>query len=95
MIAQQGGFTLGPNPLDDHAQVIERVLAAKGPTHFGRIIIPREQKPGFLRHLRFLNISANALFPGIDGIGQSVEELVRLYLPSPPAGTYAVTTATP
>jgi hypothetical protein len=98
MVAQQGVFTISPDPLADHAQVIETAGAGRTPGWFGCIVIPKEQKPGFLHQLRFMNISANALFPGIDGIGQSVEELVRLFPPppaTPPPGTSVVTTATP
>ena len=84
MVAQQGAFTVSPNPLDDHAQVIGQALAGRGRPEFGRLIIPKQQKPAFLQHLRFMNISANSLFPGIEGLGLSVDELVRLFPPPPP-----------
>lgn len=41
-----------------------------------KIIIPQEQKPEFLRRLQVMNISANSLYPGIDGLGRSVKEFV-------------------
>jgi hypothetical protein len=97
MVAQQGAFTISPNRLDDHARVIEQALAGRDSTQFGRLVIPRRRKPDFLHHLRYMNISANALFPGIDGIGQSVEEMIRLFPPLPPPpppfGTFVAATS--
>jgi len=97
MVAQQGAFTVSPNPLDDHAQVIEQALAGQDSTQFGRLVIPKRRKPDFLHHLRYMNISANSLFPGIDGIGQSVEEMIRLFPPlpppPPPLGTFVAATS--
>jgi hypothetical protein len=97
MIAQQGIFTICRNVLGDHGEIIDRTL---GP-HFDKdkninyvkIIISLSLKPDFLRRLRTMNIAANALFPGIDGIGRSVYEAVRLlrivHTPQPlPTGWY-------
>jgi hypothetical protein len=76
MIAQQGGFTACRQPLYDHAQAVEDVGC--NPAFWQKIIIPAALKPQFLRRLRSMNITANALFPGIDGVGRSVAELIRL-----------------
>jgi FRG domain len=90
MIAQQGGFSVCRQPLADHAVVIDEILSAKASLPWTKLIIPKELKPTFLHFLRSMNIAANALFPGIDGIGRSVEELyrvVRLQWIDPNTGT--------
>jgi hypothetical protein len=78
MIAQQGGFSVCRQPLADHAKIIDSAFADSGSRHWLQLIIPREAKPDFLRRLRTYNIAANALFPGMDGIGRSVAELLRV-----------------
>jgi hypothetical protein len=84
MVAQQGCFTVCFQPLCDHADIIERAQPPEGsqpsPTapHYLKIVIPRQLKPEILRRLRTMNIAAHALFPGIDGIGRSVAELIRV-----------------
>ncbi|HEV2146143.1 MAG TPA: FRG domain-containing protein [Longimicrobiaceae bacterium] len=88
MIAQQGAFTACLSPSNDHGSLIE---AACGPEHgtgsdevYRKLIIPAELKPRFLRQLRQMNVTASALFPGVDGLGRSMAELARLsvqYLP--------------
>lgn len=42
-----------------------------------RIVIPKERKPEFLRRLQTMNITANALFPGVGGLGRSIKEFVQ------------------
>jgi hypothetical protein len=44
---------------------------------FRRIIIPAKCKPDFMRQLRSMNITASTLFPGLDGIGRYLEELIK------------------
>ncbi len=43
-----------------------------------KIVIPKELKPEFLRRLQIMNITANSLFPGIGGLGQSVREFIQV-----------------
>ena len=43
-----------------------------------KIIIPHSAKPDFLSELRRMNITAAALFPGVDGLGRSIAELTSL-----------------
>ncbi|MEP7342510.1 MAG: FRG domain-containing protein, partial [Acidobacteriota bacterium] len=43
-----------------------------------RIVIPKEVKREFLRRLQMMNITANALFPGVDGLGKSVKEFIQV-----------------
>jgi FRG domain-containing protein len=77
MIAQQIGFTVSPWILADHGAVLDDLFASSA-DQFLKAIIPRRSKPAILRQLRQVNITANTLFPGIDGLGRSVAELVRL-----------------
>ena len=78
MAAQQTRFSFSYQVLCDHK---EAVAASVGLSPLGshrRIIIPKELKPEFLRRLHLMNITARALFPGIDGFGRSVKELVEV-----------------
>lgn len=77
MIAQQGGFSVSRQPLSDHAEVIDSAFTAAGSKNWLKVVVPKEAKPNFLKRLRTMNIAANALFPGMDGIGRSVSELLR------------------
>ena len=43
-----------------------------------KIVIPKEVKREFLRCLQTMNITASALFPGIDGLGKSVREFIKV-----------------
>ena len=83
MFAQQGHFTVCLRPLADHAKVMEEALVGQ-PGTFGKVIIRKELKPEFLLRLNSMNIGANSLFPGMDGIGLSIAELVRLHRSPPP-----------
>lgn len=44
-----------------------------------KIVIRGQAKEEFLQVLRTMNITAEALFPGLDGLGRSVEEMLRYY----------------
>jgi hypothetical protein len=43
-----------------------------------RIVIPKEVKREFLRRLQTMNITASNLFPGVDGLGKSVKEFIKV-----------------
>ena len=77
IVAQQGVFTIAEHILTDHGHRIEE-LAAGDDDMFFRFVIPAHVKRLFLRRLRRMNIHAGALFPGIDGLGRSVAEIVHL-----------------
>jgi hypothetical protein len=88
MVAQEGCFTACRQPLCDHAQVIDETLSRLPESEsaakpYLKIIIAREAKPKFLHCLRSMNIGANSLFPGMDGIGLSVAEMLRMKEMSP------------
>jgi hypothetical protein len=80
LVVQQSHFTVCNHPLQDHAGVT--FLAAGGrspaPEDSVRVVIPAAAKMPMLRKLRLANITAAALFPGLDGLGRSVDELVRV-----------------
>ena len=75
MIAQQGGFTVCKDVLGNHPQLIKSSSIKNIQIKF---IIPRELKPKFLDRLRRMNVTANALFPGVDGLGKSLAELALI-----------------
>jgi hypothetical protein len=74
VLAQQGKFTMSFAPLQDHSALIEKL----GGQFVKKIIIPSASKRGFLLRLRDINITAASLFPGVDGLGRSIEELISL-----------------
>jgi hypothetical protein len=43
-----------------------------------KIVIPEKLKPEFLRRLQIMNITANSLFQGVDGLGRSVREFIQV-----------------
>lgn len=74
IVAQQGCFTMCFRVDAGHDCLIEQVLSK----YVRKFLIPHELKPEFLLRLREMNIAGSALFPGIDGLGRSVRELVDL-----------------
>ena len=74
MATQQGRFTLCLKIHQQHNCIIEQI----GKQHIRKIEIPHEKKPEFLARLRDMNITASALFPGVDGLGRSVAELMAM-----------------
>ena len=81
MLAQQGCFTVSPDLLLDHQLGITESLTKVGKSnpHYPRkVIVAAECKSELLRRLHYLNVTAASLFPGIDGLGEELEALVRL-----------------
>lgn len=77
--AQQGVFTVAAHILTDHGQVIGDVLAERYPAgQLVQLVIPAAQKPDFLSRLHTMNITAKTLFPGMDGVGRSISEIMAL-----------------
>jgi hypothetical protein len=72
LVAQQGYFTVSANPLTEHDDLLHEAGAARR-----RLIIPAAMKPIILRHLRTMNVGANSLFPGLDGLGRSTAEIIQ------------------
>jgi hypothetical protein len=80
MAAHQGYFSLSPQVLADHAELLHAATTDPDPDgpQFFRFIVAPEKKLHFLRRLVGMNVTARALFPGVDGLGRTVEELVRI-----------------
>jgi hypothetical protein len=80
VIAQQSMFTIGSRLGIDHARFIDELLPDTGrnggevsPPCKRVIRIPAALKPKILKELARMGITANSLFPGIDGVGQSLQ----------------------
>jgi hypothetical protein len=83
LVAQQATFTVALNVCTDHEAAIvqsctEAERAAGTDGCFKKWIIPGALKDELLWRLRSMNITAQTLFPGADGLGRSVAEVVRL-----------------
>jgi len=88
MVAQQGTFTVSCQILADHMTAIEETIAPAEASEAGpgklssiyrmKYLIPSALKLEFSRRLQLFNVRADALFPGIDGLGRGIDELVRL-----------------
>jgi hypothetical protein len=74
LILQQGHFSLNLNVLADHEQPL---LRARGERECQKWILPKKVKSAFLHQLRVMNVAANTLFPGLDGVGRSIAEFIR------------------
>ncbi len=78
MIAQQGVFMLCSDPAMPHDQALIRMAERSDDhTRFGKLIIPASLKRKLWLRLRSMNLNARSLFPGLDGLGRSIGELVR------------------
>jgi FRG domain len=80
MSAQQTVFTVSPQIMARHDPILEKAHAQSDEPErhrYLKIIVPRELKLDFLSRLHRVNITARALFPGIDGIGRAMAELLR------------------
>lgn len=81
---QQGHFSLNTRPLANHDRPLLKVLlpkeASRVGTHCHKWILPSAQKDSFLNSLRLMNITPQALFPGPDGLGRTLADMVRLDL---------------
>jgi hypothetical protein len=80
MIAQQGVFMASENAGADIEDVLTREIqktAGQKGMNFIKLRIPAQLKPTLMRRLRAMNVTANVLFPGLDGIGRHLDDLVR------------------
>lgn len=79
MSAQQGLFGVCRNVLGNHGDILRDSVPEDTERElFRKVIIPAALKPTFLRKLRSMNITANSLFPGLDGLARSIDELVQV-----------------
>lgn len=80
MVVQQGVFLVSRNVRAD----LEEVLATEIPKvadsskeTLRKISVPAALKQTIRRRLRAMNVTGSSLFPGLDGIGRELDELVR------------------
>jgi hypothetical protein len=79
MSAQQTFFTVAGSPLTDHEAALGVAIPSQlREPSFVKLIIESGIKRDCLRHLRRMNVTSQALFPGIDGLGASIGEAIRL-----------------
>ena len=85
MLAQQGTFTICQDILTDHGVAVEGIMPGWEPKQGeevgilkSRSVIPAKVKMDLLKTLNYMNVTAAVLFPGIDGLGLEMEELVCL-----------------
>ncbi len=79
MVAQQGYFSICRNVLGDHGEIISELFNDESQRErYRQLIIPAAQKRIFLKKLRSMNVTASSLFPGLDGLGKSVKELLDI-----------------
>ena len=74
---QQGVFTFSPYIMGYHCDMLSGMFGESN-QELNRFIIPKSQKNEFLSRLQMMNITATTLFPGIDGLGRSLAEYVKL-----------------
>jgi hypothetical protein len=43
-----------------------------------KLLLPAEEKRKFMIKLRVLNINAQTLFPGVDGLGRQIAEALKI-----------------
>lgn len=83
MVAQRGWFSCPSLPEVDHGESIARaVLAADRPGEWTRkIIVSRDAKQEIARELWQMNITHASLFPGLEGLAQSLQRWGDLVKP--------------
>ena len=75
---QQGAFSISNNPIKSHCDIIKETFERDEPSGLYKIEIPKELKFEFLSRLKIMNITAESLFPGLDGLGKSIREQMFL-----------------
>lgn len=85
MAAQRSSFTVCTELLEDHDKVADSVIfdhvyGGQGQSILTKFIIGRHLKHQFLANLEMMNITASTLYPGIDGLGKSIKELIGISL---------------
>lgn len=83
LVAQQGHFSVNTRILSAHDGPIlgacESIAADRpGYVIHRKIVIAAELKLVILQQLRAMNIAPHALFPSLDGLGQSLSDFARL-----------------
>lgn len=76
MAAQQGMYSVCDSVTLDHDRAIDKCLPEDARQHFRRLIIPGTRKREIANRLHHMNVNAGSLFPGMDGLGREVRELI-------------------
>ncbi len=76
LLNQQGFFTASTHPDLEHDELLNDARAI-----VRRWVIPSALKTVMLRHLRTMNVSAETLFPGLDGLARSAGEVIKTLSP--------------
>jgi len=76
---QQAVFTVCTHVLADHGDVISKAFAGQENRYLlNKVIVPAGLKDEFLSRLRTMNITPSSLFPGLDGLGRTARDYIRL-----------------
>ena len=75
---QQGCFTVCGRIPSDHGLLIDESGSGTEEGFGLKIVIEKDRKTDFLRNLARMNITASSLFPGVEGLGKSIKELIQL-----------------
>jgi len=83
MVAQQSVLIFSDKPCCDYADSIGNALynsnSTRKDTHpLMKIVVPANSKPKLREYLSKLGISARTLFPGLDGLGRTVSEILGI-----------------
>jgi hypothetical protein len=82
MAAQRGWFSVASNIHDDHGEVIaEQFKEVHHQTWCKKIVIDKNYRGRLLRDLWRMNITAETVYLGLDGLGKSLMELPDLLKP--------------
>jgi hypothetical protein len=79
MAAQQGVFTVCTDILADHADAINaQMIPTSDFPRYSKLIVRSTTKMEILKQLHAMNISSASLFPGLDCLGRSLQDIARL-----------------
>jgi len=78
MVIQQCRLSVCTDVNLDHDTAMEKLCDGSNHPWFGKFIIPKESKYDIFKHLVAMGINAYSLFPGLDGLGRSLQELYQL-----------------
>ena len=82
IVSQRGVFTFSYQLFEDHVSASSLHFKEKGYQNpiLHKFIIPSKMKKKIREKLAKINICAETLFPGIDGLGKSIHEKMELFI---------------
>ncbi len=78
VVRQKSVFTICTHPLADHADVVASLFKSEDKldkSNLHKFIIEADRKPALMKELLSMNITAETLVPGHDGVGRTVSEM--------------------